>query len=359
MPVITCPKCQGKLRFPDDSPPRRVKCPTCGHVFLGSAAPVEAETKARDGRADEEEDDRRRRRPDDHGRRDRRRDRDDDYERRSRRRDDDDDDNYDRSRRRRDDEEDDFDDRRPRTDPRAIEGQFNRASLACLLCFIGGWLQVGALGILVFVTILAWAEIHEGLNVFRVVAGLIGLGNLLTCAVGYGFLVSGPRERGALGLSIATAAVAGFHLILVLVIATTWFQNLRDEQYAGVAWRVFVTEVPTLPTVVFALIGRPDTLVSGRVILPIFASLAEVAKIILFLLTLRAVLGSARDPRRARLALQAVLANAIGFGVLVVLGMLFGLLALAAGKEKGGWVAVNSVFVLATTMVQAALVVWT
>ena len=33
MPIITCPKCQGKLRFPDDSPARRVKCPTCGNVI--------------------------------------------------------------------------------------------------------------------------------------------------------------------------------------------------------------------------------------------------------------------------------------------------------------------------------------
>src|SRR5205823_11011229 len=171
--------------------------------------------------------------------------------------DDEDDYDYDRPRRRRDDDYD----RRPRNDPRAVEGQFDRASLACLLCFIGGWLQVGALGILVFATILAWADLHEGLNVFRVVAGLIGLGNLLTSMVGYGFLVSGPRDRGALGLSIATAAVAGFHLILVLVIGTTWYQNVRDEQYAGVAWSVFVTEVPTLPRVLFDLIGRPDIMV--------------------------------------------------------------------------------------------------
>jgi hypothetical protein len=328
MPVISCPSCQGKLRFPDDSPARRVKCPNCGHVFLGNTGPFGTEAKRRDEPEDEKD---RRRRTD--------------------RRDDD------RRGRRRDADDDDYD-RRPRTDRRAIEGQFDRASLACLLCFIGGWLQVGALGLLVFVTILAWADLREGLNVFRVVAGLIGLGNLLTSMVGYGFLVSGPRDRGALGLSIATASVAGFHLILVLVIGTTWYQNMRDEQYAGVAWSVFVTEVPTLPRVLFDLIGRPDVMVSGRVILPIFSSLAEVAKVVLFLLTLRAVMGCARDSRRARLVLQALLANAIGFGVLVVLGLLFGVLALAVGKERGGWVAVNSVFVLATSMIQAGLVVW-
>jgi hypothetical protein len=47
MPIIACPNCKGKLRFPDDSPPRRVKCPTCGHVFQSNSgadatAPVKA-----------------------------------------------------------------------------------------------------------------------------------------------------------------------------------------------------------------------------------------------------------------------------------------------------------------------------
>ena len=34
MAIINCPKCQGKLKFPDDSPPRKVKCPACSHSFL-------------------------------------------------------------------------------------------------------------------------------------------------------------------------------------------------------------------------------------------------------------------------------------------------------------------------------------
>ena len=65
MPIIACPNCQGKLRFPEDTPPRRVKCPTCGHVFLSSAgadpkAPVAAGTPgSREPRSDFEYDDRR------------------------------------------------------------------------------------------------------------------------------------------------------------------------------------------------------------------------------------------------------------------------------------------------------------
>jgi hypothetical protein len=359
MPVISCPSCQGKLRFPDDSPPRRVKCPTCGHVFLGSAGSAAPDAGNRGARADDKDDDR--------GRGGRRREDNDEDNRRTRRRRDNDDD--DRPPRRRQDEDDDYDrrrregdddyDRRLRSDPRAVEGQFNRASLACLLCFIAGWLQVGALGITVFVAILSWAEIREGLNFFVIVGGLAGLGGLLTAAVGYGFLVSGPRDRGALGLAIATAAVAGFHLILVVLIATTSAQNVRDDQYAGVNWYAFVTETPTIPRILFWIIGRPEMKLAGaRAVLPAFASLAEVTKVVLFLLTLRAVLRCARDPRRARLCMQALLANAIGFGVLVFLGLLFGLLALAVGKEKGGWVAVNSVFTLAVSMIVAAMIVW-
>jgi hypothetical protein len=330
---------------------------------MGSSGPTTPAEGGRESRKEEEDERvRRDRRDDEYGRRGRRRDDDDDYDRDKRRgrRNDGDEDRYDRRRHRNDDLDDDRDEyeRRPRRDPRAIEGQFNRASVACLLCFIGGWLQVGAIAVVVFVTILGWAEIQEGLNVFRIVAMLVGLGNLLTAAVGYGFLVSGPRDRGALGLSIATAAVAAFHLLLVLVIGTTSF--LRDEAYAGLNWRTFVSEVPRIPTVLFALIGAPaGARIDARVILPVFACLAEVAKVILFLLTLRAIMGIARETRRTKQCIQAVLANAIGFGVMVALAILFGLLAVAVRNERGGWSAVYSVFVLALMMVQAGLVVWT
>ena len=362
MPVISCPSCQGKLRFPDDSPPRRVKCPTCGHVFQGRAGPAPAGGAARAAR-DDEDDDRRRGRnrrdeDDDRWGRRRRDDDEDDRDRRSRRRDDDvDEADRDRQRRR----DDDYYERRSRPNPRAVEGQFNRASVACLLCFIGGWLQVAALAVIVFVTVLRWAEVQEGANFFVIVSGLIGLGNLLASAVGYGFLVSGPRDRGALGLAIATAAVAGFHLILVLVIATTSYQNPRDQVYSGVNWFAFVTEFSRIPQVFFWVIAAPPGVnaVSARVILPVFASLAEVARVILFLLTLRAVMRCARDPQRARTCMHAVLAVSIGFGAMVFLGVLFGLLAMAVRDEQGGWTAVTSVFSLALLMVQAGLVVWT
>src|SRR5262245_55861766 len=254
MPIITCTKCRGQLRFPDGLPTRRVKCPTCGNVFMSdegadpatktASGDPPSPSKSRDSRAEFAVDEgRSRRRNEDDDRRSRRRDEDDDDRRRSRRRDEDDDRDRDRGRRRRDDDdddrrsrrrEDDDDDRRPRrTDdddrdtnrrqrdedddydrrPRrpsaaTIEGQFNRASLGCLLMYIGGWLQVGGAGLILFTIFLHWIGIEDGLQVFIVLGGLAGLGYWFSAATGIGFLVSGPRDNRALGFSIATAAVA-------------------------------------------------------------------------------------------------------------------------------------------------------
>lgn len=127
MAVIQCPKCQGKLKFPDDSPPRRVKCPACGEGFQASASGPVAEGGSKsqkvapppplkDEKAAADDDDRKSRsrdRDDDDRDRDRRRD-DDDRDRRNRR---DDDDDRDRDRRRRDEDDDDRDrDRNRRRD---------------------------------------------------------------------------------------------------------------------------------------------------------------------------------------------------------------------------------------------------
>ncbi|HKB02124.1 MAG TPA: hypothetical protein VKD90_07890 [Gemmataceae bacterium] len=313
-------------------------------------------------RVDRDEDrDRRDRRRDDDDRRSRRRDDDDDYDRSRRRRDDDDD--YDDRRRRRRDDDDDYDRRRRRRDDddydrprrsreeeeRAVEGQFNRASLACLLCFIGGWLQVGGLGLMVFVVFLWWAGIREGISVFVVLAGLLGLGHWLTSSTGLGFLVSGPRRRGALGLSIATAATAGLHLMLVILIATSRYYGnfgLLLIGYGGdVHWHAFVTQLRAIPTLLFLQIGVGDYYrqSSDGSLLPVIANLAEVARGILFLLTLRAIMLCVRDSRGATLAMKAMIGYAIGAGALLVVGMLFGLLLLGLRPSAGGQQAAENI----------------
>jgi hypothetical protein len=356
MPVITCPKCQGKLRFPDDSPPRRVKCPTCGHVFQSTEGidPASPHAPAPSPEAPRKREEAGRGRDDDYDRR-RRRDDDDDYDRdrRSRRRDDDDDD-YPRRRRR--DEKDDYDDRwrrrrdeddddrrrsRRESDAQAFEGQMNRASLACLLYFIGGWLQVGGLGLVFFVIFLHWIGVTEGLTVFTVLAGLLGLGYWLTSGTGIGFLVSGPRARGALGLSIATAATAGLHLLLIIIIATNRYYGgfgFILPGYPGeVHWHAFVTQARALPSLLFAVIGFDAYFQQPTqgALVPVLTNLLEVARGILFLLTLRAIMLCARDFRGASLAMKATIGYAIGAGALLIVGILFGLLFLVVRPSRG------------------------
>lgn len=242
-----------------------------------------------------------------------------------------------------------------------MEGQFNRASLACLLLFIAGWLLVGALAVLVFASLLRWAELWEGLNAFLVIAGLLGLGHLLTAAVGYGFLVSGPRERGGLGLSIATAAVATFHLILTVVLATTEVRTAGGERYTGVRWSSFVSQSNDLGQILYMLIGQSSRNWSpgGAAILSVFANLAEVALVILLVLTLRAYALAAHDRRRAKMAMQAVVANGVAAGVLVLAGVLFGVLHRLVETEKGGVMAVVSTYQIVAYLIQIAVVIWT
>jgi hypothetical protein len=117
MAVISCPSCKGKLRFPDDSPPRRVKCPSCGNSFMaGPDGPVEgggtatapaasktkeqAATKVSEKASDYDV-------VDDKPSRKARDDDDDDRPRSKRRGDDEDDEDRPRSKRRDDDDEDD------------------------------------------------------------------------------------------------------------------------------------------------------------------------------------------------------------------------------------------------------------
>jgi hypothetical protein len=400
MPIIVCPKCQGKLRFPEDTPPRRVKCPTCGNIFLSSdGAPTAPAPAARSGSvpaardskdfelpmAEErphrsrDEDDRRRGREDDdddRGRHDdyenrgrrRRRDEDDDRYRdrdRSRRqRDDDDDDDRDRSRPRRD-QEDDYEDR-PRNRvarERAIEGQFNRASLACLLNFIGGWVHVAALLMVVFALFLAWAGLQEGLTLFLVLAGLLGIGHWLTSATGMGFLVSGPRERGALGLSIATASTAGLHLMIILIIGSSRyhgaFGSTPYSRAADIHWEAFVTQLTALPSLIFAVTAFSEFFakVSEGSVLPVFANIVEAARMILFLLTLRAIMLQARDTRGAASCMKTMIAFAITAGGLLVLGLLFGILMLLVRPQAraGDWESVSAVMFLFLIVQRLAL----
>ena len=69
-------------------------------------------------------------------------------------------------------------------------------------------------------------------------------------------------------------------------------------------------------------------------ILPILANLAELARMVLLLLTLRAVMHCARASQAARLSMKTLIGYAIATGGLLLLGILFGLLFLAVRPTR-------------------------
>jgi len=335
MAVISCPNCQGKLKFPDGMPPRRVKCPGCAHGFMagpngpvkggvtgGSSAVLpkmpgsdstsaikkkppaqkvedlpeddvevvddEDDRPRTKRRRDEDEDDDRprskRRNLDDQDdnrpqRKRRDEDEEDDDRPRSRRRDEDDEDD-DRPRRKRRDEDDDDDyDRRPKDTTKILKAQMGRARTGMMLIGIGFWCQVGALSITLFSWFLALVA-GEYVPELNIPAGLAGLVNWICAAVGIGFLISGPRKGNLLGLTIALAAVAAIHLFFVIYIGfgSDRYIAYGIRSHSSVNWSEMNTQLHGLLMMI-----TTDVFVTAV----LFAALFEVARYILFTLVVK------------------------------------------------------------------------
>jgi hypothetical protein len=351
--TITCPKCRSVLRLPANFAGKKVKCPSCATVFAppGSSALPDVEEDFEV--VDEDESRTAPRRPSRPARREehdeppprprarsRREEEDDDYDRpRRRRRDfDDEDDDYDRPRGRRgrdDDYDDDYDDdpeRRERQRARARVGQLRRASLGLLLNFIAACLYMGALAVLFLLGFLGILGTGISSDVL-ILAGLPGMANWIVAGVGFGFCLAGPRKHGALGLAIATAAVAAVHLILVIVSA---FEDpgLDVQGFGRVAiqrdvdWSNMVTHLKYLAGFANAVQVRIDWIA-------LMASLLELARLILALLYVRALVLSVKEHSLSRNALAAVIAVSSAMGALILINLFFGLIFKGGIKSVG------------------------
>jgi hypothetical protein len=207
--------------------------------------------------------------------------------------------------------------------------------------YIGGWLQVGGAGLILFTVFLHWIGIEDGLQVFIVLAGLAGLGYWFSAATGIGFLVSGPRDNRALGYSIATAAVAGVHLMFLIVICTSkefgpFGRPPVTSPSADVYWDGFLTQIRALPGLLFWEIGLGDYVrgIARGSLLPIFANIVEVARLVLLFLALRAIMLCTRDSAGAKLCFQSMIGTAIAAGGLLAVAILFGLFMLAVRPDN-------------------------
>jgi predicted Zn finger-like uncharacterized protein len=364
VPVVTCPKCPTQLRVPE-SATGNVKCPKCQHIFpLGAkpapapafevvddtpgkpaAKPVAAAVRpaaparpapsppppppAKKSKPDDvdvefEEDEaprKKKRRDDDYedddDDRDRprgRRRRDDDYE---------DDDDRDRppkkKRSRRDDDYDDDDDWRP-----AKKGSgFGPAATGTLLMAIGMWFYVAMFGILaLFFLLLMATRIPEGL---MSVAGICGVGTTVLTLIGLSFCIAGPQK--AKGMAIATVAVSGVHLVLVIINYSNLTGGLGRGGLGGgfvpgADWILLGTVIWVPNAVLPALIYGGGRAVGGEAILLVIAGACEIARIIMVCVTLRALAAAAKDYDSAEKASKGMIAACVVCGAAALVSLL-------------------------------------
>jgi hypothetical protein len=313
MPTIACAKCSAQLRIPDGASGKG-KCPKCGTIFVIPARPapqpafevVEDEPTPAAKQAspapaapakplDQTNDDDRPRT--------KKRSRDDDY-----------DDDRPRAKRRRDDDDyDDDDDRRPvkKADP------FGSAAIGAQLISIGLFCYAGMFALLgLYMLIGMFTTLSEGLFVLPALAGIAM--TVLTI-IGASFGIAGPAR--ARGMAIATVAVSAAHVILVLVC----YEKIgggRATAILGGLDRMFLgTAIWVLDVVLPVLFYMPRvTSIDGEAVMFVLAGACELARMILVLLTLKAMALSAKDHDSAGKA---------GMGVVVV-GIVCGAAAIVA-----------------------------
>ena len=364
MAVINCPKCQGKLHFPDDSPLRRVKCPSCSHFFIAgpngpvgdgnsgviektkSAPPKSSKASSSHELLDldeEEERPRSKRRideDDDDRPRVRRRDEDeeDDDRPRSRRRDEEDDDEDDRprsKRRSRNEEDDDEppskrrgrDEYEDRTTPKQLAVQFRNARQGVSLLGIGLWCEMGACAAMLLIFLLARLDVYSA--DLMALAGLPGIASWILAVIGCSFLVAGPKKGNLLGLSIALVAVAGIHLVLVCIVAFERDSSIYGYGYGGssVNWHAMVTEFDMLMAMI--LYGRVR-------FLNLFCALLELAQFILLMLTLKEICQACKDRATAKKAKSLLILMPSGLGLFLVVYLLMKLIFENTAMGSGG-----------------------
>jgi len=392
--VIECPGCGWKGRVPDTAIGKRLRCPSCKYQFTAEAPaspappedvleivedtagenePSDYETvedeeeddrprKKRHEREDEEAEDRprnKRREPDDEDDEDednrprkKRREPDDDEEdedrprkKRGGREDEEDDDDRPRKKRRKREDDEDEEEDQPRKKSKKSRGlEVMRLRTSVFLNFIAAGLYIGALGVWILLWLIAWLAGRMPYDLYAIPA-LIGLGNLVVALIGFGYGLAGPTGNGARGLGIATISVAGAHLLFALV-----GLGVSSGPFGpAVRWECLVTNLEALPALF--LVFRSVLLV------PVFASLLELARMILYALTLRAQALTLNKHDLAARTKVLVIGLGVISGALLVVTLILGIV----GRNVSSFSALRAVamIITLTTFVGVlAMVIW-
>jgi hypothetical protein len=223
------------------------------------------------------------------------------------------------------------------------------------------------LGLLLF-----FLGIIDFLRVMGIIGGIAGWGALITAAVGYGFAIAGPKKDGAIGLSIATAAVTGVYLILLIVQVTQSGGGVGDGGLGGGRRAAAAPGVGPLtsggdfltagnlisPGLSFHGMILGTGVVSAFPIMGFLMILLEVSRFILFFLFLKAVAGMVKDRGAAGSCKGWVITYSAVVGGLLVVGVLTGLIAQAVSPQGGGARALMIILIILSFGSVCAVLCW-
>jgi hypothetical protein len=156
-----------------------------------------------------------------------------------------------------------------------------------------------------------------------VVAGLVGLSNWVISLVGLGFCIAGPQR--ARGMAIAATVVSAIHLVLSFVCFGNLDSGLggfgRFGAGSSFGWAVLTSVLPALDAGLPLLIYQSRAF-GGEFLVGFLAGACEVARLILIILTLKALALAARDGYAAERSGSAVMAVAGVCGGVAVAALL-------------------------------------
>ena len=208
-----------------------------------------------------------------------------------------------------------------------------------------------ALGIFLLVSAFHAARIRFFHDI-GVIAALPGLANWIVSLVGIGFLIAGPKKGNLFGLSIATSAVSGVQLLIILYVAYLSGDSFHSmgTRYGPVAdWDAF-------PSLLFHFIAAVTIAIATSFeffpIWLILGGLLEVARFVLIMLMVKEFGSALKSKSIVKNALHLLIALP---SIVVITSVIVTILAAAkvnSGIGGGGGI----VFYVAATALFAAFI---
>jgi hypothetical protein len=150
---------------------------------------------------------------------------------------------------------------------KALKESFARAAWGAKLIWISIILFIVSMGLIVAFWFAFAFKVYR--PVLFTLAGIAGLFNWLTAAVGVGLCLSGPKSPGQTGYGIAAAVATGVHLLLLLVLVQQDYTAVGPEEVRSVdtalRWEMMTTRLDSLTIYLAHIVYFDEDLISPHV----------------------------------------------------------------------------------------------